>query len=72
MKRCSMITKHADQNVLTAEENLPDDTDYETVVAEIIDRLSSTWRLSEKAADHLPRTEDWFPPSGPRRGCEDC
>ncbi len=67
-----MSTNHADENVLGAGQNLPDDTDYETAAAGIIDRLSSSWRVSEKPAGHLPRTEDWFPPSRPRRGCEDC
>lgn len=71
MKGCSMSTNHADENVLSAGQILPDDTDHETAVAEIIDRLSSSWRVSEKPAG-LPRTVDWFPPSRPRRGCEDC
>ncbi len=72
MKGCSMSTDHADQNVQGADHNLSGDTAYETAVAEIIDRLSSAWRAPEKPAVHLSQTEDRFPPSRPRRGCEDC
>ncbi len=67
-----MSPKHADENVLSACQNLPDDTGYETAVAEIIDRLSKSWRVSEKPAAPLQQTDGWFPPSRPRRGCEDC
>jgi hypothetical protein len=66
----SMRTNHTDENSVQSGQRLPDEADYEAAVGEIINRLSDRWRVSGKPA--LPETEDWFPPSRPRRGCEDC
>jgi hypothetical protein len=63
-----MSTPSTDENAFHA---VPGEADYEAAVAEIIAQLTSGWRISEKPAT-LPQTEDWFPPSRPRRGCEDC
>jgi hypothetical protein len=67
-----MSTKLSCENVLPADQVLPAEADYEAAVAEIVGRLSKGWRVSEKTGSTIPVSKDWFPPSKPRRGCEDC
>ena len=50
----------------------PNDADSGPVAWEIIGRLARDWSRLQKAGSPLPETEGWFPPSMPRRGCEDC
>ena len=69
-----MIAKLTDGIVHHAERNLarPVDADEEGIAAEIMGRLAKDWSLLQKPGAAVPETEGWFPPSRPRRGCEDC
>ncbi len=44
----------------------------ERVATDIIRRLARDWGRLQKPGAAIPETEGWFPPSRPRRGCEDC
>jgi hypothetical protein len=44
----------------------------EQIATEIMQRLATDWSLFRKPGALVPETEGWFPPSRPRRGCEDC
>lgn len=61
-----MSTNQAHKSILGPGQVLPDDADEEAAVTD-----SKGPRASQKPAA-LPETDDWFPPSRPRRGCEDC
>jgi hypothetical protein len=58
---------HSDGNLA----NLDDDA-HEAVAAQIIGRLAKDWSLLQKRGAPLPKTEGWFPPRMPPRGCPDC
>jgi hypothetical protein len=72
MKGCPMPTKHTTDDVPHADQNLSGEVDYEAAVPKIIGDLNKRWRVPEKPASTIPSSDGWFPPSRPRRGCEDC
>lgn len=69
-----MTAKLSDRNLQLSDRNLPrlGDGYEEGVAAEIMRRLAKDWSRLQKPDAAIPETEGWFPPSRPRRGCEDC
>ncbi len=62
-----MNTNQADKNLLGSGQILPDEADDEAAITD-----SKGPCASPKPAAVLLETDGWFPPSRPRRGCEDC
>jgi hypothetical protein len=50
----------------------PVDGYEEQIATEILERLATDWSLLQKPGALVPETDGWFPPSRPRRGCDDC
>ena len=50
----------------------PRDDNEEGCAAKMMRRLAKDWSLLQKPDAAILETEGWFPPSRPRRGCEDC
>ena len=69
-----MTAKLTDRNLQPSDRNVahPGAGCEEGVAAEIMKRLAEDWNRLQKPDAAIPETEGWFPPSRPRRGCEDC
>jgi hypothetical protein len=53
-------------------QGLPKDADCEAAVTDIINPTGKGWCARRKPAARILETDGCFPPSRPRRGCEDC
>ena len=69
-----MTAKLTDRNMHPSDRNLAHhgDENEESGAAKMIRRLAKDWSLLQKPDAAILETEGWFPPSRPRRGCEDC
>jgi hypothetical protein len=67
-----MTTDCADKSFQHSGQGLPKDADCEAAVTNIINRSGKGPCAPRKPASAILETDGWFPPSRPRRGCEDC
>ncbi|MGA7325868.1 MAG: hypothetical protein WBX25_15620 [Rhodomicrobium sp.] len=67
-----MSEQYTDTSARSADGGLTSEADKDAVVAGIIRRLTESWSVTEEAGVSLPESGDFYPPSRPRRGCEDC
>ena len=67
-----MPTDYADRSFQYSGQGLPKDANCEAAVTDIVNCTSKGPCASRKPAAPILETDGWFPPSRPRRGCEDC
>ena len=67
-----MPTDYADWGFQHSGQGLPKDANCEAGVTDIVNCTSKGPCAPRKPAAPILETDGWFPPSRPRRGCEDC
>ena len=67
-----MTTDCADKGFRHSGKGPQKDADFAKPVTDITNRTGQGPRASRKPAVPILETDGWFPPSRPRRGCEDC
>ena len=67
-----LITSRLDGNGLGAARSATDEADHNAAMGETISRLTRRRGISEQSAASLPLSDDDYPPSRPRRACEEC
>ena len=67
-----MTTDCADRSIQHSHQGLPKDADCEAAVTDIINPTGKGRCAPGKRDARILETNGWFPPSRPRRGCEEC
>ena len=62
---------HAEIHQILAERQCGEVNDG-ALARRLVSRLSERWNITPKPGQNIGISDSWFPPSRPRRICEDC